>query len=45
VFRIDDINPSAHIHWIRVTRLDQLDDALQQLICASYDVGTGRRAT
>jgi Domain of unknown function (DUF5655) len=44
VFRIDDINPSAHIHWIRVTRLDQLD-ALQQLICASYDVGTGRRAT
>lgn len=43
VFRIDDISPGAHIHWIRVTRPDELDQAVHELICASYEVGTGRR--
>lgn len=43
VFRIDDLGDGAHIRWIRMTMPDQLDEALQRLICASYEVGAGRR--
>lgn len=43
VFRIDDLGDGAHIHWIRMTAPDRFDETLQRLICASYEVGAGRR--
>ena len=42
VFRVDHLAPHTHIHWLRLTRTDQIDESVQDLLCAAYAVGAHR---